>query len=309
MLDPNSTKPHEHPFLLNHGLGSRSDNYDGWESINNGVRGRRTSQNHSNYGSRNGIDWGYREEKNDEHESGVCSPPLWRTSSPPRSPQHRKNHYRSLSPASRAQAIARGQNELMEMVRNMPETCYELSLRDLVEHPMALARQQSMSEERNLGGENLFRAEDNNSNNNNNNNKRRISIDRNTTERKLRSSFDNGGFLLKMVFPVTIRSKTKKTMKKNDSMANNSTTSSKVSPKPLLSDGSAGKGVDKEWWKKRFSVSGESESGDSSINSGSMKSSSGSRSSSSSSRSSSRRHGNGGCWSFILIKKNKKPNQ
>ncbi|KAG6401361.1 hypothetical protein SASPL_138215 [Salvia splendens] len=40
----------------------------------------------------------------------------------------------SFSPDSRAQAIARGRTELMEMVRHMPKSSYELSLKDIVEH-------------------------------------------------------------------------------------------------------------------------------------------------------------------------------
>ncbi|KAG2268962.1 hypothetical protein Bca52824_063517 [Brassica carinata] len=69
---------------------------------------------------------------NDQSDSGVCSPTLWSTS-PPRSPRHRPEDYSSLSPDSKAQAIARGQRELMEMVSKMPESCYELSLKDIVE--------------------------------------------------------------------------------------------------------------------------------------------------------------------------------
>lgn len=56
--------------------------------------------------------------------SGTSSPPLWSAkgaSSPP--------------PPSRLEAIERGQRELMEMVQSMPESGYELSLRDLVELP------------------------------------------------------------------------------------------------------------------------------------------------------------------------------
>lgn len=277
MLEP-GTIPQEHPFLLHRGIGSRSDNYNNWEAMNfANSRGRKPAQNQPSYGSYTSTN---------EHESGVCSPPLWKTS-PSRSPPRQKsNHYRSLSPASRAQAIARGQNELMEMVRNMPESCYELSLRDLVEQPFVLARQQqSMSEEedqsRNLSTENLFRGDDNNKKKGNTS----TASDRKPPAKR-KGNLEHGGFLLKMVFPVTFRSKTKKKMNKNESMSNTST-SAKVSPKPLIPEGSV-KSVDKEWWRKRFSVSGESESGDSSINSGSMKSNGSRSSTSSTSRSSSR---------------------
>ncbi|KAG6419776.1 hypothetical protein SASPL_116288 [Salvia splendens] len=70
-----------------------------------------------------------------DDDSGACSPPLWKSSpSTPSEPLLSHHHYRNLSPAARLQAIARGQRELMEMVKNMPESSYELSLKDLVEH-------------------------------------------------------------------------------------------------------------------------------------------------------------------------------
>ncbi|KAL7117863.1 hypothetical protein ACP275_03G099000 [Erythranthe tilingii] len=65
----------------------------------------------------------------------VSSPPLWKKNSSPSHPLLRRHsHRRSLSSKSRAEAIARGQWELMEMVKTMPESSYELSLKDLVEH-------------------------------------------------------------------------------------------------------------------------------------------------------------------------------
>ncbi|KAI4320545.1 hypothetical protein MLD38_034014 [Melastoma candidum] len=65
--------------------------------------------------------------------SGASTPPLWPTS-PPDIPTS-ADIYCSLSPASRTQAILRGQRELMEFVRNLPETSYELSLKDFVDLP------------------------------------------------------------------------------------------------------------------------------------------------------------------------------
>ncbi|RDX60662.1 hypothetical protein CR513_61177, partial [Mucuna pruriens] len=206
-----------------------------------------------------------------EDDSGICSPPMWSTSPP--------HHYRSLSPTSRTQAIVRGQRELMEMVRNMPESNYELSLKDIVEHHR------------------LDAVEDSNSS----------VYKRETRARKLDNSkippvkrngnIDRGGFYLKMVLPFSFGSKDKKKTKKNknDSSGNSS---SRVTPKP--SDGSTKGAVDKEWWKKSPAACKESDSGSSSINSDSNKSSGSSSSNSNSSRSNSRRE-NGGrrCWSFI----------
>lgn len=279
MFSPGLKPQQEHPFLFHDGIGPKSsDNrYDRWDRMN--YASKPAQKNHV------GGD-------GDEYASGVCSPPLWRNSSPPRSPNQQRAHYRSLSPASRAQAIARGQRELMEMVRNMPESCYELSLKDLVERPVV--DQARHREERDVNAVMSTRSELGK----NNSNKGK------ETRRNSGATRENEGLLLKMVFPVSFGSKKKK-KKKNMMMTNNdqsilANTSSKVSPKPLVSDGSKsgnsnsstnGNSVDKEWWKKRFSVSGESESGDqSSLNSGSMKSSSGSRSSSGSSRSSSIRY-------------------
>lgn len=209
-----------------------------------------------------------------EYDSGASTPPLWRNS-PSRSPPHRPNiDYRCLSPSSKAEAIARGQRELMEMVSKMPEACYELSLRDLVEHqPLAAveSKQESFAERRGLiNGEKKKQK----------NPKPQI---------KRSGSLDNGGFLLKMVFPISFGTNKKKKKKKDDCDANQNC---KLSPKPTVLDAS-GKSVDKEWWKKR-SGSNESESGGSTINSGSTRSIRSSSTSSSSScrsiRSSSRRY-------------------
>ncbi|RZC18161.1 uncharacterized protein LOC114410369 [Glycine soja] len=231
-------------------------------------------------------------------DSGICSPPM-RTTSPPR----RKNNHRSLSPTSRTQAIVRGQRELMEMVKNMPESNYELSLKDLVEHHMvvdATRHEKNAVEERNLSSVYNKREKNGGSRkvDNNNNNKNMAQVKRN-------GNIDRGGFYLKMglPFPFGSKDKKKKIKKKNESLGNSS--SSRVTPKP--SDGSAKGGVvDKEWWKKSPLACKESDSGESSINSDSGKSSGSSSSNSSSSRSNSRRENSGRrCWPFIRRPKNR----
>ncbi|XP_012465488.1 uncharacterized protein LOC105784222 [Gossypium raimondii] len=245
-----------------------------------------TTQNYANYMSLNTLE-------GTEYDSGASTPPLWRNS-PSRSPPHRPNiDYRCLSPSSKAEAIARGQRELMEMVSKMPESCYELSLRDLVEHqPLAVeSKQESFAERRGL-----INGEKGNKKKKQKNPKPQI---------KRSGSLDNGGFLLKMVLPISLGTNKKKNKKKNDCDANQNC---KLSPKPTVLDAS-GKSVDKEWWKKR-SGSNESESGGSTINSGSTRSirSSSTSSSSSSCRSisnSSRSHKRGGCLAFILARKAK----
>lgn len=213
-------------------------------------------------------------EEEEEESSGVSTPPLWRTSphtsphnSPHTSPHHRQNHYRCLSPKSKAQAIARGQRELMEMVSRMPESCYELSLKDIVEKPMVETRQEKLVQDGKTFDENTRRAGAMENKRNDKN-----------SQMKRSGSVENGGFLLKMAFPASLGSK--KTKKKVDS------STGKVSPRPSVSDGSA-KGGENEWWKKRFSASvSESESGEySTTNSGSTKSTGSSSGSSSSNNS------------------------
>ncbi|KAG2663258.1 hypothetical protein I3843_16G021300 [Carya illinoinensis] len=291
------------PDRIRHG----SDSRDSHQATRNyGSRVERAAQKYyTKYNSWNGMEVRSAPSTKavDDGESDVCSPPLWKAS-PPRSPQRRAKHYRSLSPGSRTEVITRGQEELMEMVRNMPESCYELTLKDIVEVEQPLVEapvRETMSEEKNSSNEVLYKRESS----------KKVSENR-ALVRRGSGAMDRGGLYLKMGFPLYLWSK-KKNKKNNPSVT---ITSAKVSPKPPVPDGSA-KGVEKEWWKKRITASAESESGRSSSNGGSLKSSgsgssssttgssnsNSSRSRSRSKRTNSRRHGNGGCWSFICGKK------
>lgn len=271
MLDPHTNPQHGHPFLFNSGPEKRSDTYDTWQPINYSSRAEKTAQNYKSWKSMGAV----RLNAAEESPSGVCSPPLWKTTatSPPRSPSRSLNNYRSLSPASRTQAIARGQREMMEMVRNMPESCYELSLKDLVERRTMVDVE---VDDEDASTEILVKRKDGKL-------KKKIDMKKPMVMRS--GSIDSGGFLLKMVFPISLGSnkKNKITMiNKNKKNKSDCVVEDRVSPKPC---------VDKDWWKKKVSASGESggsESGVSSIISGSIKSSSGSSTSSCSSRSSSR---------------------
>lgn len=239
-------------------------NCGGYHVKEYGDRARRAAQNYASYMSGRDV------ALNDNDESAFLSPPLWKTS-PTASPQHRRVNYRCLSPSSKAQAIARGQRELMEMVSKMPESSYELTLKDLVEQqPVDEVgnRQESFRDENRDQKETVRR---------NDQNYKKVQVKRNGSLNNNNNNNSNDGFLLKMVFPVGFGSKKKK--KKNDLGRNNS---SKISPKSPVTDGSD-KSVDKEWWKKRFSVSSDSsESTGLSSNSGSGKSTVSSSSSSSS---------------------------
>ncbi|CAA7013476.1 unnamed protein product [Microthlaspi erraticum] len=181
----------------------------------------------------------------DDHpDSGVCSPPLWRTS-PPKSPPHPRHNtnYHNLSPVSKAQIIARGQRELMEMVSKMPESCYELSLKDLVEVNTDEEKDGKVFDE-------LPQR-----------NKKQSKVARKTKSDKwvdpmIRNggvNVNNSGLLLKLVFPVSLRAK-KKTKKRDEDDSSVTSKSSWLSPRPSISDSSV-KPDDKDWWKDGLSES------------------------------------------------------
>lgn len=167
-------------------------------------------------------------------EPGFCSPPLWknRLPSPRKIPSQplliSHQYHKCTSPNSRRlQAIVRSQFELMELVKSMPESSYELSLTDLVENPKSETRVQQL------------RGPDNDRD------LRRRSQESKKNHRITRSaSFENRGLLLKMVFPVGLPSKKKKSLDKN---VGGRAESLKV----------CGEG---DWWKKRFTGSTDSDS-------------------------------------------------
>lgn len=175
----------------------------------------------------------------------------------------------------------------MEMVKDMPESSYELSLKDLVEHhhsveltqtPHQLERENPKNQSLQRGG--VVRVK--------------------SLERKniiMRSgSFENKGMFLNMVFPFSFNSKKKKSFASNNN-------SWKVSPKPEV----VKVGGERDWWKKKFTGSSDSDSSRTSNNSGS------SGTTESSGGSSSCRSNSGGgrkkngcrtcCWPFFSRRK------
>ncbi|XP_047306909.1 uncharacterized protein LOC124910322 [Impatiens glandulifera] len=199
--------------------------------------------------------------------TGIFSPPLWKkttlsqTHMQPQS--HRSNNLRSQNPTARSQAIARGQWELMEMVKNMPESCYELSLKDLVENPRVKEQECLVPEK--IQGKKIGKKV------------KLVSIGN-------IDNCKNGGLFLKLVFPISFGGSKKRKKKK---------TNSKSSPEPENWEKSSkdGGGLEREWWwKKRFSASGESESD-------------GSRSSHTGNRSRNMEGLIPRCWSFFFPKK------
>ncbi|TVU26302.1 hypothetical protein EJB05_28841 [Eragrostis curvula] len=67
-----------------------------------------------------------------DYSSGTPSPQLW--SSSHHGHEHRQYPASAGSSPSRAQAIAGYRREMLDLVRGLPESAYELSLRDIVEH-------------------------------------------------------------------------------------------------------------------------------------------------------------------------------
>ncbi|GFZ09884.1 hypothetical protein Acr_21g0004830 [Actinidia rufa] len=266
MLDPRiePSSNHIHSFNPTRNI---NDSYDGFGAMNFGGQPPKNPTIFENHQHWNGGGVQFRVE-NTDHEFDVCSPPLWKTS-----PGKTHENYGLLSPNSRTQAIVRGQWELMEMVKKMPDSCYELSLKDLVEqYPRA------ESQEECLVGEKIL--------------KQRVKVTKRQESMGGGRGIDNRGLFLNMVFPFSFGSGKKKKLSTN--------IWSRVSPKPEANSEKSSKAVDREWWKKRFSVLGESESGGESRNSsGSSRSSRSSSIRSSSSCST-------GCRSFFFFRQNKK---
>ncbi|XP_009758420.1 uncharacterized protein LOC107801301 [Nicotiana tabacum] len=238
MFNPRNQKPNDHIPILDPVTTS-----DYSYNLRNLPRNEVESVRFRVQESLNHVDYG--------DKSGVSSPPLWKNS------HQISTNYRSNSTSSRALAIAKGQFELMEMVKNMPESCYELSLKDLVEQNRVLESDQeeclinkveenftsTTSPEQEVVQQRVKSIQRQESNSNKNKKGKMI-----TSE-----SFENQSLFLKMFFPISLESK-KKNLKNSPK-----TTNTKVSPKPEGSVKSS-KNVEKDWWKRRFSCSSESDS-------------------------------------------------
>lgn len=209
-----SFNPHHHhqnqnPNFAKWGAENRADKYEHNLSYINGCSDREKGITEINY----------------EDSGGPESPRLWKNSPSPSRPLLRSEN-------SRAEAIVRGQWELMEMVKKMPDDSYELSLKDMVEHQRSI--------ESAVGSSSVHQ---------------RAVAKRDEQSRKIdrNLSFENKGMLLNMVFPFSFKSR------KRDS-------SVRVSGKS-----------ERDWWKKKFRGSSDSDtSGVSTSSSGATSSSGGS---------------------------------
>ncbi|KAK2656282.1 hypothetical protein Ddye_009334 [Dipteronia dyeriana] len=192
----------------------------------------------SNYGSAgdNEFDfWGAKNLHHNQFQVAACSPPsLWKSRNSteyelsPLLPDGYRNS--NLSTRTRSEAIAEGRRELMEMIHNMPECNYELSLKDMVDDEVKTS--QGVKEEMVIYKTSFgFETED--------------QIKKHTKTKESggisrAGSMDNEIFLIKMFFPSSLGSKKKPTGKK----------SSRVSPRTSLERSS------KEQWIKKMSMEG-----------------------------------------------------
>lgn len=141
---------------------------------------------------------------------------------------------------------------MMDMVKTMPESSYELSLKDLVEHSkIHETRQPTTAVDRETEVGRMKKKK-----NNIYHLPRQIS--------RSGSMTDNRPILLKMFCPVPLSSK-----KKKSSSTTSNGTLAKVSPRPVEGE----KFADKDWWRRRLSVPGEREPNGSGSSSGSSQSS------------------------------------
>ncbi|KAJ0973161.1 hypothetical protein J5N97_021120 [Dioscorea zingiberensis] len=204
-----------------------------------------------------------------KEDEDVPSPTLWEKKKEggggERSPGTKSDEaYPMLGLTMRSQMMARYRKEMIDLVRDVPENAYELSLRDIVEIPIP----RQVKTELEVKGEE---------------NKEKKKKEKKKGGRRMsRSESLDTGLLLRMFVPATMRRK---------SFGAAGGTCSKVSPKPMMADGGGGsmeKGPDGEWWKKKdvdelnsSSSSGSSSGGSTSTSSDSNSSSNNNKSNSS----------------------------
>ncbi|KAI3879768.1 hypothetical protein MKX03_000387 [Papaver bracteatum] len=227
--------------------------------------------------------------KDDTHDEadGVTSPPLWKyprssssisNSTEVLASRSRVNYNRFYSfndatattttdsVSNRSQEIARGRQDLMDMIRTMPENSYELSLKDLIEHK----QQPQPTKDDHHDATPEMESSHNSTNNSSSTTSKVSSKDQpksNIPVLKRSKSADssngkNGPVLLKMFLPFSDFGMHKK--KRKNKGSKKSAYYAKVSPKPTpLIEGeknsttTTNTSIDKEWWKKRFAVAAD----------------------------------------------------
>ncbi|KAE7998359.1 hypothetical protein FH972_002912 [Carpinus fangiana] len=197
---------------------------------------------HSNHDSKEDADfhfWGapnntlyYDEELS--RSFGVYSPTLWKGEASKNDDHHEDccesspllpNKHQSTTNLSGKRAIAEDRRRLMEMIQDMPESCYELSLKDIVdEQHVEETGSRSETEPQIKKKKKIIKAR----------------------QMSRISSMESETFLLKMFFPSSL------SFKKKSKAAGNC---SNVSPRP--SPDGAKHSINKEWWMSRFFPAGE----------------------------------------------------
>lgn len=166
-------------------------------------------------------EWEFQAQACIEEGFEACSPRLWETTtvrntkyeSSPLLPHN--HHYSDLSPTSHRRAVLESRRELMEMIRNMPESCYELSLKDIVDEQQGMqkAREDTDVDEKKFHFQTQAQIRK----------QKKKKITYKTRQISRTSSMESETFRIKMFFPTFLCSK-----KKTKAAGN----CSKVSPKP-----------------------------------------------------------------------------
>ncbi|XP_073157571.1 uncharacterized protein [Henckelia pumila] len=190
----------------------------------------------------------FRVQKHHDHDqdesSTTDSPPLW-TKTPKNSTAKspllpHDHHYSScLSPASRSRAILEGKRELMEMIKDLPESSLELSLKDMVEDHAEVMKEVVLVEEikktnsNHKIGKRIIH-----------NNKKNTTIASSKICRT--ESMESGVFLLKMFLPASLISSKKRSDSRKWPTDHN------IGPPPPPPEGSEKSQASSRWWKITF---------------------------------------------------------
>ncbi|XP_031503914.1 uncharacterized protein LOC116266740 isoform X2 [Nymphaea colorata] len=164
-----------------------------------------------------GVVFAPRGHQDDEGPASPSSPRLWSKAPDPQLPT-----------SARDQALARGRWELMEMLKDVPESYYELSFRELVDRVRPKVRDDQEEEEEAVEN-------------------REVKMKRKRKRNSWEQSAGNSGLLLKMFVPgLYLRSKS-------------TAGSGRASSKPLFvveerESGGGGGGENWERWRKGFMV-------------------------------------------------------
>ncbi|XP_056168370.1 uncharacterized protein LOC130134518 [Syzygium oleosum] len=143
------------------------------------------------------------------------------------------HHYSNLSPSTRTRRIEEGRREMMEMIRNLPESSYELSLKDIVDNQLPLQENQEEEEEKFQ-----FPSAEAESNKNQKRKKRK-KVTRTPSHQHQVSrcnSLETGTFLIKMFFPSFLALNKKPATSRNSRL--------KISPRTSF-EGSDQRNVDR----------------------------------------------------------------